>query len=84
MILTGRESLCVAQRAKELQIPYVFQNVKKRRNFSGNFFREHQVSREQAAYIGDDLNDLGAMGLTAVTACPQDAAAEVRRLAVTF
>ena len=33
VILTGRESLCVAQRAKELQIPYVFQNVKKKKEF---------------------------------------------------
>ncbi|HJD41193.1 MAG TPA: 3-deoxy-D-manno-octulosonate 8-phosphate phosphatase [Candidatus Blautia stercoripullorum] len=79
VILTGRESLCVAQRAKELQIPYVFQNVKRKKEFLREFFREHQVSREQAAYIGDDLNDLGAMGLTAVAACPRDAVSEVRK-----
>ena len=36
------------------------------------------VSREEAAYIGDDLNDLGAMSLTAVTACPRDAVKEVQ------
>ena len=69
----------MAQRAKELQIPYVFQNVKRKKEFLREFFREHQVSREQAAYIGDDLNDLGAMGLTAVAACPRDAVSEVRK-----
>ncbi len=78
VILTGRESLCVTQRARELQIPYVFQNVKKKKEFLREFFRERQVSREEAAYIGDDLNDLGAMSLTAVTACPRDAVKEVQ------
>ena len=37
VILTGRESLCVAQRAKELRFPMYFKMSKKRRNFSGNF-----------------------------------------------
>lgn len=78
VILTGRESLCVSVRAQELQIPYVFQNVKKKKEFLREFFREHQIRREQAAYIGDDLNDLGAMSLTAVTACPRDAVREVK------
>ena len=36
MILTGRESLCVTQRARELQIPYVFQNVKKKKENTTN------------------------------------------------
>ena len=75
MILTGRESICVTQRARELQIPYVFQNVKKKKEF----FRERQVGREEAAYIGDDLNDLGAMSLAGITACPRDAAEEVKK-----
>ena len=79
MILTGRESLCVTQRAQELHIPYVFQNVKKKKEFLREFFRERQVSREEAAYIGDDLNDLGAMGLAGITACPRDAAEEVKK-----
>ena len=51
VILTGRESLCVTQRARELQIPYVFQNVKKKKEFLREFFRERQVSREEAAEI---------------------------------
>ena len=79
MILTGRESLCVTQRARELQIPYVFQNVKKKKEFLREFFRERQVGREEAAYIGDDLNDLGAMRLAGITACPRDAAEEVKK-----
>lgn len=79
VILTGRESLCVTQRARELQIPYVFQNVKRKKEFLREFFRERQISGEEAAYIGDDLNDLGAMSLTGITACPRDAAKEVRK-----
>ena len=72
VILTGRESLCVTQRARELQIPYVFQNVKKKKEFLREFFRERQVRRGGAAEIGEELKDLGGKSRYAVTAGPPE------------
>jgi len=36
------------------------------------------VAPDATAYLGDDVNDLPAMALAALTACPHDAAAQVR------
>ena len=34
---------------------------------------------EQACYVGDDIADLSSLALAGLSACPVDAAAEVRR-----
>lgn len=78
MILTGRESNCVRQRAEELKIRYIYQNVKNKITFLKKFMEEHGISKDQLAYIGDDLNDLYAMRLAGTKACPGDAAREIQ------
>lgn len=78
VILTGRKSLAVTKRAEELGISYVFQNVKQKKEFLEIFMQEHEISPEEAAYIGDDLNDLGAMKCVGTAVCPQDAAKQVK------
>lgn len=79
MILTGRESVCVTKRASELGIAHVFQNVGRKRAFLEQFFAEHKILPEEAAYVGDDCNDLPAMRYVGAAACPQDAARLVRK-----
>ena len=78
MILTGRESNCVRQRAEELKIRYIYQNVKNKITFLKEFMKKHEIKSEQLAYIGDDLNDLYAMRLAGTKACPSDAAQEIK------
>lgn len=78
MILTGRESNCVRQRAEELKIRYIYQNVKNKISFLKEFMREKNLKEDQLAYIGDDLNDLYAMRLAGTAACPSDAAQEIK------
>ena len=78
VILTGRESLCVTVRAQELGIVHVYQGVKDKRDFLDRFFRRQKILPESAAYLGDDYNDLGAMALCGLSACPRDAADEVK------
>lgn len=77
VILTGRESLCVTRRARELGITQVFQGVGNKKEFLEEFLKEQRISRQETAYLGDDLNDLAAMSLAAVSACPSDAASGV-------
>jgi 3-deoxy-D-manno-octulosonate 8-phosphate phosphatase (KDO 8-P phosphatase) len=78
MILTGRESNCVSQRAKELHIEHVFQGIHQKAEYLQEFAKSRQLTSAQIAYIGDDLNDLPAMHYTGVSACPADAAEEVK------
>lgn len=81
MICTGRACEAVRRRAADLHIEYLYQNVADKAAFLRGFLAEHHFSREQAAYCGDDLNDLSAMALCGFVACPADAVDAVRRRA---
>ena len=78
MILTGRESNCVKKRAEELEISYVAQGVKDKALYFESFMMNKNFESKDIAYIGDDINDIGIMGLAGYTACPADAASEVK------
>jgi len=78
MLLTGRSSSIVEQRANELCIKYVAQGIQDKAAYLKEFLAEHNFSPEQVAYIGDDLNDLPAMRYVGISACPMDAADEVK------
>lgn len=79
-IITGRASKIVASRAKELDVHYVYQDVADKAAVLCDLMNELGLSREQVAYIGDDVNDLPAMALVGWTACPADSAEEVKRV----
>jgi 3-deoxy-D-manno-octulosonate 8-phosphate phosphatase (KDO 8-P phosphatase) len=78
MIITGRSSACVEQRANELHIKYVAQGIKNKADYLKDFMSTNKLQRENVAYIGDDLNDLSAMHYAGVSVCPADAADEVK------
>jgi 3-deoxy-D-manno-octulosonate 8-phosphate phosphatase (KDO 8-P phosphatase) len=78
MILTGRSSKCVEKRAEELQIKYVVQGIHRKVDYLKGFCTKNNLSSENIAYIGDDLNDLPAMHYAGISVCPLDAADEVR------
>lgn len=78
MILTGRKSVCVEQRAKELKIKNVFQGIHNKVDYLKEFLYSNSLSADNVAYLGDDLNDLPAMHICGIAACPIDAADEVK------
>lgn len=79
MILTGRLSQCVTKRAEELKITYVEQGMDDKVQYLADFMRNHHLTPDDVAYIGDDINDLACMKLVANKACPFDAVEEVKR-----
>ena len=78
MVLTGRECQATTQRMKEMKVEYLCQNVWDKYAFLKEFIREHKLTKEEIAYIGDDLNDLYPMTLAGYCACPSDSCEEVK------
>lgn len=72
VIITGRESYCVTRRAKELDIFEVHQNIKFKVPCLKEVVKKYNVSFDEVAYIGDDLNDLEAMLLCKERGVPND------------
>ena len=76
-IITGKSSNIVERRAKELGIKYVIQGSKNKTQDLKKILERLNLSFENVAYMGDDLNDIGLMKKIALPACPHDAVLEV-------
>ena len=74
-IITGRQSEIVARRARELGIEDVVQGRDDKRQALLELCQRHNISMEECAYMGDDMQDLGAiiaagLGMTVADASP--------------
>ena len=78
VIITGRKSKIVENRAKELNIKEVYQGVSDKVEKLKEVAKDNGVLLEEVAYIGDDLNDLDCMSICGLSACPNDAIDEVK------
>ena len=76
-IITGRCSPMVEHRAAELGIHHIVQGAQIKTDALLSLCRQLNISPEETAYMGDDLNDLAVMDLCGLTACPADAAADI-------
>ena len=76
-ILTGKKSNILERRAKELGIKYIIQGSKNKKQDLKNLLKELNITFENVAYMGDDLNDLGVMKSVGFSACPKDSVQEV-------
>ena len=79
VIITGRKSKIVENRAKELGITELYQGVGDKLTQLKIVAEKYNATPEEIAYIGDDLNDLECIEFCGVTACPVDAVEKVKK-----
>lgn len=79
VIITGRKSKIVENRAKELGITELYQGVGDKLAQLKKVAEKYNAAPEEIAYIGDDLNDLECIKYCGVTACPADAVEEIKQ-----
>jgi 3-deoxy-D-manno-octulosonate 8-phosphate phosphatase (KDO 8-P phosphatase) len=60
-IITGRTSRCVELRAQNLGIQYVYQGLERKLDAMVDLLNKLKLSRDAAAYMGDDVVDLCVM-----------------------
>jgi 3-deoxy-D-manno-octulosonate 8-phosphate phosphatase (KDO 8-P phosphatase) len=60
-IITGRTSRCVEARARNLGITHVYQGVEHKLEAMLDLLKKLNLSRDAAAYMGDDVVDLTVM-----------------------
>lgn len=78
-IVTGRTSKIVMERAKELKINEVVQGAAYKNEALEQLAEKYLITLEEIAYIGDDLNDLPALAISGLAACPADADSIVKQ-----
>lgn len=80
-VVTGRSSVAVTRRMKELGIEDVLQDVADKASAVRELMAKYGVTAEQTAFIGDDINDLPAFGQVGTKIAVADAASIVRHAA---
>ena len=77
-IITGRQSEAVSNRAKELAIKDAYQGVKDKIAVFNNLLERYNLSSDQVAYIGDDINDLEVLTKVGFSASVANGVAKVK------
>jgi 3-deoxy-D-manno-octulosonate 8-phosphate phosphatase (KDO 8-P phosphatase) len=72
-IITGRVSNIVDRRAKELDITFVKQGVRNKKQALDSIIEELGISYSEVAVIGDDMNDMSMLRLVKKSFAPYDA-----------
>mgnify|MGYP006318812069 FL=1 len=80
-IITGRKSEIIHKRAEELGISLLCEGVKDKYSELRRLAEELQLTQDEIAYMGDDLNDLPAFKAAGISFAPQDAVTEVAAMA---
>lgn len=80
VIITGRTSKIVENRALELGIIELYQGIRDKVACIKQVVNKYGCSIKETAFIGDDLNDLSAMQLCGVAGCPADAVRDVKNV----
>lgn len=81
VIITGRNSEIVEQRAKELNIVEVIQGAHDKTIVLKRISEKYKCDFSQIAYIGDDENDIESMKICGIKGCPADAEKVVKEIA---
>ena len=81
-VLTGRNAELSLQRCKELSIEIVVGHSRDKAAAIEEIAKTAGIPLDEAAFMGDDVNDLPAMRKTALSCAPADAAKEVLREAM--
>ena len=80
-VITGRQSPIVERRCEELGITLLQQGVKDKRLALQQMAQELGLTREEIAYMGDDLNDIPAFKASGLNFVPADGSIEILAVA---
>ena len=72
-IITGEDTEIVNRRAKKLNVEYLFQGIKDKVAVVESICRELNISFQECAFIGDDINDVLLLQKVGLSASPQNA-----------
>ncbi|HFX3738996.1 TPA: KdsC family phosphatase [Enterococcus faecium] len=84
IIITGRKSIMLERRCKELGIEELHQGIRDKISVLNEILHTAGDTLENVSYIGDDINDLTCMNAVKAAngyvGCPHDAVEKVKRI----
>jgi YrbI family 3-deoxy-D-manno-octulosonate 8-phosphate phosphatase len=70
IIMTGEDTEIVTKRAKKLGIDFIFQGENEKLRRLKEVCKELDITLDEVAYIGDDVNDLDVLQAVGISAMP--------------
>jgi 3-deoxy-D-manno-octulosonate 8-phosphate phosphatase (KDO 8-P phosphatase) len=80
-LISGEDSPLVDRYARKLGISDVVKNCKDKASALRSFVERNGIGLEESCFMGDDVNDLGAMSIAGFSAAPANARPEVLNMA---
>ena len=77
-LISGEPSPLVDRYAAKMHMHHVVKGTRDKASALHDFATKYSITLEQAWFFGDDVNDLPAMQIAGLCACPANAAQEVR------
>jgi len=77
--ISGGRGNCIIQRANNLNVKHCFLDVKNKKEVLKKLQKQLNLSPNQTAYLGDDLNDIPIKNLVAIMIGPADSAEAFRK-----
>ncbi|MDR1511366.1 MAG: HAD hydrolase family protein [Endomicrobium sp.] len=77
--ITGRQSLQVEMRAKNMGIDYLVQDCMSKMSALKKILEKDCFNVSEVAYIGDDIVDISILKAVGLSICPMDACGEVKK-----
>lgn len=79
-VISGAVVTNITRRLNMLGVKDVFTGVPDKVEKLKEFMEQYHLAAEQIVFMGDDIPDLKVMRLVGVSACPSDAAEEVKKI----
>ena len=81
-IITSENTKIVANRAKKLKVDFLYQGLehKGKLDIAKEICKELNISLDEVAYIGDDINCKELLSSVGISACPSNALEEIKNI----
>ena len=79
-IITSENTEIVKKRANKLKVDYLSMGTWTKLDFVKNICKELNITLDEVAYIGDDINDIELLCAVKYKACPKDAVTKVKNI----
>lgn len=81
-IITGENTEIVRRRAKKLQVDYLYLGIKNKVSIAQQLIEKLNITWQDIAYIGDDINDVSLLKKVGISATPNNAPDYVKKHAI--
>ena len=80
IIVTKEQTEMVKQWSKRMKIKDLMDGIKNKELVLDKICKKYQITSNQIAFIGDDVNDINLLKKVGFSACPKDAMDQVKKI----